>query len=125
MKTIIGISIIVLVVLFIFVVTYLWKKLRKVIIGVRDGNIQSQLISKIIKKAKTTGKNEYTVYRPVIGSMIFSFIYLFIDFITNNYFIEIKPKANDFIFTFLLNFIVWTTIGIIISNKIWNLCRQD
>ena len=125
MKTIIGIIIILLVSLFIFVAVLIWKRVKKVIIEVRDGNLKSQLVSKIIKKAETTGRIEYTIYRPVMGSIIFSFIYLFINYLTNTYFIETRPKANDFLFTFLFMFVVWSIIGIIVSHKIWNLCREE
>lgn len=122
---IIGTIIIVLVALFIFIVVTIWKKVRNVIIDVRDGNMKSQLVSKVIKKAETTGRVEYTIYRPVTGSMLFSFVSLFINYLTNTYLISIKPKANDLLFTFLFMFVVWTIIGIIVSYKIWNLCRVE
>ncbi|MGE5427204.1 MAG: hypothetical protein ACM3O8_04870 [Methylococcaceae bacterium] len=95
------------------------------IIGVRMGSLQNQIVSKIIKKALTTAKLEYTIYRPIIGSIIFSFLYLFIKYITDTYFLELELKASDFLFTFLFMFIVWSIVGIIVSYKIWYLCRQD
>lgn len=125
MKYIIAIFIVALIALFIYVVTGIWKRVRKAIIGVRDGHLQNPIVSKIIKKAATTGKVEYTIFRPVTASMLFSFIYLFINYITNTYFLSIKFRAGDFLFTFLFMFVVWTIIGIIISHKIWNLCRPE
>ena len=125
MKLTIAILIIVLITLFIFLAITLWKKARKVIIGVRDGDMQSQLITRVIKKAETTGRIKYTIFRPIFGGIILSILYLLIDYITNFYFFEIRKTARDFLFTFLFLFIVWTIIGIIISNKIWILCRQN
>ncbi|MGE5394799.1 MAG: hypothetical protein ACM3P1_08640 [Candidatus Saccharibacteria bacterium] len=121
----VGIFIIALIALFIYMVVRIWKRLRQMIIGVRMGSLQNQMVSKIIKKALTTAKLEYTIYRPIIGSIIFSFLYLFIKFITDTYFLEIELKANDFLFTFLFMFVVWSVVGIIVSYKIWYLCRQE
>ncbi|HLN73637.1 MAG TPA: hypothetical protein VK205_10100 [Prolixibacteraceae bacterium] len=125
MIVIVGIFIIGLISLFIYIVVRIWKKLRQMIIGVRMGSLQNQIVSKIIKKALTTAKLEYTIYRPIIGSIIFSFLYLFIKYITDTYFLELELKASDFLFTFLFMFIVWSIVGIIVSYKIWYLCRQD
>lgn len=125
MKYIIALFILALITLFIYVVVMIWKRVRSAIIGVRDGHLQNQIVSKIINKAATTGKVEYIIFRPLAGSMIFSFIYLFIKYITDTFFVNIKPKAGDFLFTFLFMFIVWAIIGIIVSHKIWHLCRQQ
>jgi folate-binding Fe-S cluster repair protein YgfZ len=103
---------------------YLWKKLKQMIIGVGMGSLQNQIVSKIIKKALTTAKVEYTIYRPLVGSILFSFLYLLIKYITDTYFLEIELRVNDFLFTFLFMFIVWSVVGIIVSHKIWVLCRQ-
>lgn len=120
-----GIFIVALIALFIYVVVRLWKRLRQMIIEVRMGNIQNQVVSKIIKKALTTTRIEYTIYRPIVGSIIFSFLYLLIKYVTETYFLNIELKMNDFLFTFLFMFVVWTIVGIIVSNKIWYLCRQE
>lgn len=125
MIIIVGIFIIALITLFIYIVVRIWNKLKQMIIGVRTGNLQNQIVSRIIKKALTTAKLEYTIYRPIIGSMIFSFLYLLIKYITDTYFLEIELKVNDFLFTFLFMFIVWSVVGIIVSYKIWYLCRQE
>lgn len=125
MKYIIGIFILLFISLFIYVVIRIWKRVRGAIVGVRDGHLKNQMVSKIIIKAATTGKVNYTIYRPVTGSMIFSFIYLFIKFITDTYVLQIKLKADDFLFTFLFMFVVWSVVGIIVSHKIWNLCKQE
>lgn len=121
----VGIFIIALVALFIYMVVRIWKKLKQMIIGVRMGRLQNQVVSKIIKKALTTAKVEYTIYRPIIGSIIFSFLYLLIKYITDTYFLNIELKANDFLFTFLFMFVVWSIVGIIVSRKIWLLCREE
>jgi folate-binding Fe-S cluster repair protein YgfZ len=125
MIIIVGIFILALISLFIYIVMRIWKKLRQMIIGVRMGSLQNQIVSKIIKKALTTAKIEYTIYRPITGSMIFSFIYLFIKYITDTYFLDIKLKGSDFLFTFIFMFVVWSVVGIIVSYKIWYLCRQE
>lgn len=125
MIIIVGIFIIGLISLFIYIVVRIWTRLRQMIIGVRMGSLQNQLVSKIINKALTTARLEYTIYRPIIGSMIFSFLYLFIKYITDTYFLDLELKASDFLFTFLFMFIVWSIVGIIVSRKIWYLCRQD
>lgn len=125
MIVIVGIFIIALISLFIYIVVRVWNKLKQMIIGVRMGSFQNQIVSRIIRKALTTAKLEYTIYRPLIGSMIFSFLYLFIKFITETYFLNIELKMNDFLFTFLFMFIVWSVVGIIVSYKIWYLCRQE
>lgn len=124
MIVIVGIFIIACILLFIYIVVYLWKKLKQMIIGVGMGSLQNQIVSKIIKKALTTAKVEYTIYRPLVGSILFSFLYLLIKYITDTYFLEIELRVNDFLFTFLFMFIVWSVVGIIVSHKIWVLCRQ-
>lgn len=124
MIVIVGIFIIALISLFIYIVVYIWKKLKQMIIGVSMGSLQNQIVSKIIKKALTTAKLEYTIYRPLIGSIIFSFLYLLIKYITDTYFLKIELNMSDFLFTFLFMFIVWSVVGIIVSYKIWILCRQ-
>lgn len=125
MIVIVGIFILGLISLFIYIVVRIWKRLRQMIIGVKMGILENQIVSKIIKKALTTAKLEYMIYRPIIGSIIFSFLYLFIKYITDTYFLELELKASDFLFTFLFMFIVWSVVGIIVSYKIWYLCRQD
>ena len=125
MKIIAGISIIILISLFILVAHTSWKLVRRKIIGVKNGEVKDKIISKIINKAENTGRLEYTVYRPIIASMMLSFIYLFFKYITETYFINIDIIANDFLFTFFFMFVVLCIVGIIVSFKIWNLCREE
>lgn len=120
-----GVIIVVSIVLILLIAISSWIVFKGRMIRVKNGDAKDIIISRIIKKAENTGKAEYTIYRPIAGSLLVSMVYLIIKYITNTYFVNNTIDAGDFLLTFLVMFIVWMIIGIIVSSKIWNICRQE
>lgn len=108
---------------FVILGFYQLRNIKTKIIGVKNGDIPDKRLAEMIRKAESSGKNGYTLYRPFAYGFLFSCVFVIIWSILETFIFKEEITLFSLFFMFFWTLIIISVWGIIVSRKVWNLCR--
>jgi|GEM_PF-4123836 len=110
---------------FVILVFYQLRNLITKIDGVKNGAIPDKRLAEMIRKAESSGKNKFTLYRPFAFGLLQSCVFVIFWSILERFIFKEEISLFSLFFMFLWTLIIFSVWGIIVSRKVWNLCRQE